>query len=257
MAKTKKKYDYRAVQAQKRNKQKAADAKAIARNKEFAQKYGKQIILGVIAAVVLIIAIWLCCKWFVGPGGSIPNWFGTLRDVEENWVVANTGTSSSPKYFKFGEVTAPEGYTLTEGYNYGDNLVQTFSYVADDEAAPVQEVYYGGAAGASAETMASNVLLYYGQEGEAKTATIAGRDVHYCFVSADTTVTYDSEGNTIEVPEEQHTGIAFLYIYQDTVQDSSVQICLQTKEGLLSELPTQEQLEAEMEKFVSLLTVAE
>lgn len=257
MAKTKKKYDYRAVQAQKRNKQKAADAKVIARNKEIAQKYGKQIIIGVIAAVVLIIAIWLCCKWFVGPGGSIPNWFGTLRDVEENWVIANTGTSSSPKYFKFGEVTAPEGYTLTEGYNYGDNLVQSFTYQADDENAAVQLASYAGYAGTSAETGASYVPLYYGQEAEAKTATINGHEVHYCYLTFDTTTTTDSEGNSIEVPEEEHTGVALMYIYQDTVQDSSVQVSLQSREGLLSEAPTQKQMEAEMEKFLSALTVAE
>lgn len=260
MAKTKKKYDYRARQGQRRNQQKAADAKAIARNKEIARKYGKQIIIGVIAAVVLIIAIWLCCKWFVGPGGSIPNWFGTLRDVEENWVIANTGTSSSPKYFKFGEVTAPEGYTLIEDYNYGDELTQTFTYQADDENAAVQLVSYMGAAGSSAETNASFMPMYYGQEAEAKTATVNGHEVHYCCFTFDTTATTattDAEGNAIEVPEEEHTGVALMYIYQDTVQDSSVQVSLQSREGLLSELPTQEQLEAEMEKFVSALTVAE
>lgn len=257
MAKTKKKYDYRARQGQRRNRQKAADAKAIARNKEIAQKYGKQIIIGVIAAVVLIIAIWLCCKWFVGPGGSIPNWFGTLRDVEENWVIANTGTSSSPKYFKFGEVTAPEGYTLTEGYSYGDGLTQSFTYQADDENAAVKLVSYMGAAGSSAESNASFTPMYYGQEAEARTATINGHEVHYCSFTFDTTLTTDAEGNAIQVPEEEHTGVALMFIYLDTVQDSSVQVSLQSKEGLLSEIPTLEQMEAEMEKFVSALTVAE
>lgn len=259
MAKTKKKYDYRARQGQKRNQQKAADAKAIARNKEFAQKYGKQIVLGVIAAVILIVAIWLCCKWFVGPGGSIPNWFGTLRNVEDNWLISNTGSTSSPKYFKLGEVTAPEGYTLNEDNNlYGDELVQTFSYTADDENALVQQVYYSGVPNLTAEAMVVNALSYYETKSDALTTTVAGRELHYGYMVSDTTeTTYDEEGNAVEVPEEEHTGRAALCIYEDTVQDSSVLVLLQSREALLSELPTQEQMEAEMEKFVSLMTVAE
>lgn len=259
MAKTKKKYDYRARQGQKRNQQKIADAKAVAKRKEFNAKYGKQVIFGVIAAVVLIVAIWLCCKWFVGPGGSIPNWFGTLRNVEENWLVTNTGSTSSPKYFKLGEVTAPEGYTLSEGYNlYGDELVQTFTYLADDENASVQQVYYSGVANLKAEEMIQNALSFYETKSEALTATVAGREVHYGYVVTDTTeTTYDEEGNAIEVPQEEHTGRSALCIYQDTVQDSCVLVLLQSKDTLLSEVPTQEQLEAEMETFVSLMTVAE
>lgn len=259
MAKTKKKYDYRARQGQKRNQQKIADAKAIARNKAFAKKYGKQIVLGVIAAVVLIVAIWLCCKWFVGPGGSIPNWFGTLRDVEENWLITNTGSTSSPKYFKLGEVTAPEGYTLDEDYNlYSDELVQTFSYTTDDENALVQQVYYSGVANLTAEEMIANALSYYETKSDALTATVAGHELHYGYVVSDTTVTtYDDDGNAIEVADEDRTGRAALCIYEDTVQDSCVLVLLQSKDTQLSEVPTQEQLEAEMENFVSLLTVAE
>lgn len=258
MAKTKKKYDYRAIQAQKRNKQKIADAQAVARNKAFVQKYGKQIIAGAVAVVLLVIAIWLCCKWFVGPGGSIPNWFGTLRNVEENWVIANTGSTSSPKYFKFGEVAAPEGYTLTESYNYyDDDLLQNFTYVADDENATVQEVYFGGVSGATAEEMSSMVLSFYGEEGdEVQVAEVNGHEVRYLYVIFEDT-SYDDEGNAIEVAEEEQTGTAYLYAYTNTVQDSSVLMYLATKDALLSELPTQEQLEAELPTFAALLTLAE
>lgn len=253
----KKKYDYRAVQAHKRNQQKIADAKAKAKQKEFFQKYGKQVIIGVVAAIVVIVAIWLGCKWFVGPGGSIPNWFGTLRNVEENWIVTNTGTTSRPKYFKLGEYNAPEGYTLDPDYNgSSDPLNQAQYYNANDEAAPVTSLYVSGVKNTSAEDMLASVLVLYGENTGAKQATIGGHDVHYAYVSMDTTVDeMDEEGNVIETPEENKTGTSMLVMYIDTVQNSSILVMLGTDEGPLADIVSEEVLMAEAERVLPLLTI--
>lgn len=253
----KKKYDYRAAQAHKRNQQKIADAKAKAKQKEFFQKYGKQVIIGVVAAIVVIVAIWLGCKWFVGPGGSIPNWFGTLRNVEENWIVTNTGTTRSPKYFKLGEYDAPEGYTLDPDYaGSSDPLNQFQYYTPNDEASPIESLYVSGVKNTSAADMITNVLGLYGENGGAKQSTIGGHDVHYAYITMDTTVDQmDEEGNVIETAEEDKTGTSMLVMYTDTVQNSSVLVMLSTKEAPLAEVVAEDVLLAEAEKVLPLLTV--
>lgn len=251
----KKKYDYRAQAAHKRNLQKIADEKAKQKEKEFIQKYGKQILIGVLAAIVLIVAIWLGCKFFVGPGGSIPNWFGTLRNVEEDWLIANTGTTSKPKYFKLGEYTAPEGYTQDETYGlYEGDLSQHQYYTANDENAVVQAVYVSGVGGIKAEQQVNNAMIFYPETSGAKQATIAGHDVHYVYLVS-TNTQYDEEGNVIEIPEEEQTGSSVLAMYTDSVQDSCVLVMLDTAEVAKADIVTEETLLAEAEKFLPLLTV--
>ena len=246
---------YRAQQAHKRNLQKIADEKAKQKEKEFIQKYGKQILIGVLAAIVLIVAIWLGCKFFVGPGGSIPNWFGTLRNVEEDWLIANTGTTSKPKYFKLGDYTAPEGYTLDEAYGlYEGDLSQHQYYTANDENAVVQAVYVSGVGGIKAEQQVNNAMIFYPETSGAKQATIAGHDVHYVYLVS-TNTQYDAEGNVIEIPEEEQKGSSVLAMYTNSVQDSCVLVMLDTAEVAKADIVTEETLLAEAEKFLPLLTV--
>ena len=109
----KKKYDYRAREAQRRNQQKIADAKAKQKEKEFIQKYGLKILIGVVALIVAIVAINLTVSFFRGPGGSIPQWFGSLRNVEEDWIIANTGTDSKPKYLSWLSTPPPKATPWT------------------------------------------------------------------------------------------------------------------------------------------------
>lgn len=252
----KKKYDYRAQQAHKRNQQKIADAKAQQKQKEFIDQYGKKILIGVAAAILAIVIIWLGCKWFVGPGGSIPNWFGTLRNVEEDWIIANLNTTDKPRYYKMGEYSAPEGYTQVESTLYTDELVQTQTYEANDENAVVQEMYVAGVRNISAAEQINTVLGYYTDSSEAKQATIAGYDVHYGYITYETTpVTYDDQGVAAEVAEEDRTGRSGLCMYIDGIKDSCMLVMLYSKEAPLAEVTTMEAMEAEMEKFLTPLVM--
>lgn len=253
----KKKYDYRAREAQRRNQQKIADAKAKQKEKEFIQKYGLKILIGVVALIVAIVAINLTVSFFRGPGGSIPQWFGSLRNVEEDWIIANTGTDSKPKYFKLAEYAAPEGYTLDPDYGMNtDPLIQSQYYTANDEAAVVDNVYVAGVKNTAAAEQLAAVMSYYPDNSGAKQATIAGHDVHYAYISQDTTMNQlDEEGNPIEIPEEERVGASMLVFYEDTVKDSCVLVMLQTNEGPKADIVSEEDLMAEAEKFISLLTV--
>lgn len=252
----KKKYDYRAQQAHKRNQQKIADERAKQKEKEFIQKYGKQILIGVLAAIVVIVAIWLGCKFFVGPGGSIPNWFGTLRNVEEDWLIANTGSANKPKYFKLGEYTAPEGYTLDEDYGLSaDALAQSQYYTANDENAVAQALYVSGVGGIKAEQQVASAMYFFPENSGAKQAEIAGYDVHYVYLTT-ANAQYDEQGNVIEIPEEEQTGSSALAMYINSVQDSCVLMMIQTAEDIAkADIPTEETLLAEAEKFLPLLSV--
>ena len=136
MATKKRKSNYAAREAHRKNVEQAKYKAQAAKRKAFWEKYKRYVIIGVPALIVLIIGIWLICKATIGPGGSIPNFFGHLRGVEENWIVANQGTDNAPRYYKMGEYNAPEGYTRDPDYNVSsDKLSQNFYYTADDENA--------------------------------------------------------------------------------------------------------------------------
>ena len=65
---------------------------------------------GCIAAALLVI-LWLACKWFVGPQGSIPNFFGHLVGVQDNWLIIDTSEDSrAPRYHHLADFEYPEGY---------------------------------------------------------------------------------------------------------------------------------------------------
>ncbi|MBE5803045.1 MAG: hypothetical protein E7316_00860 [Clostridiales bacterium] len=252
----KKKYDYRAQQAHKRNQQKIADAKAKQKQKEFIEKYGKQVLIGVVAVVLVIAAIWMF-GGLIRTDGSLPIMFGKLQNVEEDWIIANLNTTDKPRYYKMAEYTAPEGYTLSDEDDlFSDERVQTQTYVANDENAVVQEMFVSGVRNITAENQVNTVLGYYTTKSEAKRATIAGYDVHYGYISYETTpVTYDDQGIVVDVPEEEKTGRSGLCMYIDGIKDSCVLVMLYGKNGPLAEVTTMEALEAEMEKFLTPLVV--
>ena len=249
-------YDYRAAQNRKRNLEQAEIRRKQAKNKAIWEAHGKQIIIGSVAVVLALILIWLGCKFFMGPGGSLPNFFGNLRTVESDWIVANTGTSSKPKYFKMGEVTAPEGYTLDPEYIIGsDAKAQTFYFAADEANSAAKSVYVAGVSNTSAADMLNTVLgySYHESAGEATNATIGGHDVHYAYVvygdSATATDT-DLDG-TVEAID----GYPSLCMYIDSVQDSCVLVLINGYTAPLAEVASEADLLAQAEAILPCIVV--
>lgn len=245
-----KKRNYRAEAAHRRNVEQAKIRQEAAKRKAFWDAHGKQVIIAAVCAVAVILVIWLGCKWFVGPGGSIPNWFGTLRGVEEDWIVQNLGDSRSPRYYKMAEYQAPEGYTRDMDYSISsDTLNQVMYFTADDENAVIESVYVGGVKNKTAAdqvaTLSTNGM--FENVSETTVANMGGHEVHYVYLVTNTS----PEGT----PEEEYTGKASLCMYVDTVQSSSVLMMLYSQEAPLAEVTASDVMLAEAEPFVSLLTI--
>ena len=255
MAKRKQR-NYRAEQAHKRNLEQAEIRRKQKKQKEFLDKHGKTIAIASAAAVVVIVAVWLLCSLLIGPGGSIPNFFGTLQGVEDNWLITNTGSTSKPKYFKMGEFDAPEGYTLDPNYQATtDAKNQTFYFNADDENSAVKSVYVSGVANKTAAEMLETVVGYgyYASAEEAQTATIGGHDVHYAyFVYGDSNTATDTDLNG---EFEYLDGYPSLCMYTDTVQDSCVLVLINGHNTAIDQVAPAADLLAEAEKILPMLTV--
>lgn len=214
------------------------------KRQDFYAAHKKQIITGIIAVVVAIVLIWVGVDYFYTPGGSIRMFMGNLIGVEENWLVRNMGTTKKPMFFKFGEVDAPEGYTLDAEYNVSsEDREQSFYYNADDETATIQNVYFAGVKEKTGAEMIETVISsgMYASMSEGKTTEIAGMPIQYVYA----TMNPDSADDTIFS--------SLLIMYADTVKDSSVLINCTSFRGTEDEIPGEEAMLAAAESLVSCL----
>lgn len=210
----------------------------------FYAAHKKQIFIGVVAAVLVIALGWMAIDYFYTPGGSIRMFMGKLIGVEDSWIVRNLGTTKHPLYFKFGQVDAPEGYTLDADYSVtSDKSEQSFYYNADDESAAVQSVYYAGVKEKTSQEMLDTVMNsgMYASLSEAKETEIAGMKVHYVYAQMN--------------PDSTDASVfsALLIMYADTVKDSCVLINCTSGHLTQDQLPDEAAMLAEAEKLVACL----
>jgi hypothetical protein len=98
--------------------------------------------------------------------------------AESNWIVANTGSTDKPKYFKLGSVSEVDGYTLKTDYLVDEN-VPTFQYTPETAGA-IDNVTILAAKG-QAQEMAGKVAASYGSylqnavASEVTQVTLGGR----------------------------------------------------------------------------------
>ncbi len=248
-----KKINHRAEQARRRNAERAAQRQKAAQRQAFWAQHKKPIIISAVAAVAAIVLIFLGCKLFIGPGGSIPNFFGTLRGVQDNWIVTNTGTTSSPRYYKMGEYDAPQGYTLDPDYNVSsDKLNQSLYFNADSQDAVISTIYLSGVKDVSAAEQLDKVLDYgmYQESSGPLSGTLGGHEASYAYFLYSTT-----ENAPEDASLEELEGYAGLCVYIDTVQDSCVLVMLNSATASLADAPSQETLLAAAEELVARLTI--
>lgn len=219
-----------------------------------------------IAAVVVIVALWLVCKWFVGPGGSLPNFFGHVRGIEDSWVVtdlnprtnANAGSSNvdsssygkTPRYFHLASLEPLKGYTQDPGFTIqADETNQDQHYINDDENAMVNSVYVFGVANKTAEKHAGDMVSTMSLSSvtsDIMTDTIAGFDVRYVYF------VFDQEPDENGVVTEAY---ASLCLCIDTTEDACVLVILNTYDVPKDEVPTAEMMLPEAEIVLQHLTV--
>ena len=251
MAAGKRKQNYAAREAHRKNMERAKVQEQASKRKAFLKKYRTLLTIGIPALVVLVVGIWLVVKATVGPGGSIPNFFGSLQGVQENWIVTNQGTDKAPRYYRMGAFDAPEGYTLDAEYKISsDKGDRTFYYKADDDSAVIKDIYLTGVRNKKASEMVTTVLnysMFYGDPVISE-EPVAGHEAKWIVgtLNDDETATEESE---LEIGHKQMT------VYIDSVQDACVLALMTTKSAAQEELPSNEEVLAAAEELLSHLTV--
>ncbi len=214
--------------------------------------------------ILLILGVWLLLKATVGPGGSIPNFFGKLQGVESNWLVSNFGTSSKPRYYKMGTYDAPEGYTLNENMTTGsDELEQRFYYDADDPNALVQHFYVCPVEEKSAQEQMDSFMGYslFYESGELHHENLAGFDSYWISGTVDDNQDEDaalsSIQNTGESTDEEEekaplvNGHRQMTLYTDASRGSCILLMVTTaSDAPAEEIPSEEDLRVEAEKLL-------
>lgn len=134
--------------------------------------------VALVAAIVLVIALY-------NDGSLALNEEGLPVMEANNWLVANKGSSSDPKYYKVGEISPLDGFSVEEDTLEDMSMnMRIYNFLADDPDSQITQ-YYATAtdrpAKDNAETANANYLLYYDslQISDVRTAAIDGLEVHY------------------------------------------------------------------------------
>ena len=104
------------------------------------EKEFKTIIIGLISFVVVIALVMIGIKVYDNIG-TIKVKDNVIQNVEDTWIIKNTGTNSKPSVFKMAEITAPvEGYAVRTPERTVQ-YTQVNYYEAEDESNPIPSYY--------------------------------------------------------------------------------------------------------------------
>ena len=227
----------------------------------------RQAILIALAAVLAVVLLWLGCKWCFGPGGSLPNFFGTLRGVEDTWVVTDLNPhtnshknsaladsyaySKTPRYFHVATLAPLEGYTQDPGFTLSsDGMNQDQHYINDDENAVLNSAYVFGIANKTSEQhvadMVDSMTGMAGAISDVARDTIAGFDTTYVYFL------YNQDPDETGTVTEAYASLCMCI---DTTEDACVLVLLNSYILPVDEVPTLEAMVAESEFVLKHLTV--
>lgn len=238
-----KKYNYAAEQARKRNAEKAKYRAEAAKRKAWWEANGQKTITIAVIALVVVLAFWVVCRFFFGPGGSIPNFFGNLRGVEENWLVGNVADDGrTPRYFKLATYEAPEGYVESEFSAHSDELVKDMYFSDESKEQVIQDVYLSHVQGMTGEEQLANLSLYAMnmENSGAQKGTIAGYEADYMYIVFD----------QAEISGEG-TAYATLCCYFETPYDAVVSAMINSRTVESGTVPSLETMLAEADKMLA------
>lgn len=257
-----KKIDYKAREAHRKNAEKAALAKKKAQRDAYLKQNGKKLTVIVIAAVLALTLVICCCKWFVSLDGHINIMFGQLRGVGDNWIVTNLAESKNGQsYYKLGTFDMPEGYVkdADNGGMNSDKLARSFYIRPTDETDRISSVYICGIKNSTGEEMMNKVLSYGMSEkaSEIRRATIGDTELVYAWFHYDTTATDKNltEEELALIPENERAGYSALVAYADTVKGATVLFNISSVKGLYQDAPTEEELLPTLEQMVGRTTL--
>lgn len=218
-------------------------AKISARSKGYRKTYKKVtgytdlekkiMIIGFSALVIILIAV-LVLPDAIAKIGSLKVVDGVVQDAGENWLLANTGTSSKKIYKKLAEVAPIEGYELSETVDgITDANLRYFVYKPADGSESPELLIQSGSN--EAETLITNYrsmissyaeVLYLDEEIHEE--TINGMKTYSCVIEY--RMEDYAEETTAETTEE--TEVTYTYtqsavVYVDSnLSDKCVVITL-------------------------------
>lgn len=223
----------------------AKKAETTGRVNDWLRAHSKAVKITVSVAAVALVLAWLLCKWFVGPGGSIPDFFGHLVGVEDNWLILNTAEKGKdPRYHHLADFDIPQGYEKGEFTVFTDGVQRDFFCKPVAEGGLICDFYISAAKNMTGAKYLDMMLSYQTHKtvSEKKTAVIAGKDVNYVYM------TYDDK-------EVEGQGFSCLCIYADTKQGSCVSAVINSYTVPHALLPDEAALLAEAENILAGLTI--
>ncbi len=260
------KQERRRIAAAKRKELKGRKDALIVTAKAWLKENRQPVIKWTAIAAAVILVVWLGCKFFVGPGGSLPNFFGHLRGVEDSWVVTdlnprsnvNAGSSNmdnaprskTPRYFHLATLNPLPGFTQDVGFAISEGEhAQDQHYTANEPGGLVESVYVFGIPNKTAEKHAGDMVSTMSLSSvtsEVMTAQIAGFDTRYVYF------VFDGDPNEMGETTEAY---ASLCLCIDTQKDACVLVILNSYMGPKAEVPTVDALVEAVGPVLENLTV--
>ena len=90
---------------------------------------------------------------------------GAIVGMEDNWLVANGGTSQRPRYYKLGEAGELSGYSMDSSFASDASLIRDIYYYPEAEDNPVDYVSMGASQVKAAELAETVSTTLSGIEG--------------------------------------------------------------------------------------------
>lgn len=195
--------------------------------------------------------------------GHLPVQEGVVVTEADNWIVANTESAGSPRYFKLGTAGEVEGYTRSRDETLvSDANTAPFTYKPEDETSAIDSatVMVGGGA---YDTLAANVHANYGtymtgaQVGEMDESDVGGTPARSFAIS----YSYENpaaEGAQGEDGAQTQASTVYVrghYIYLRAGHDRSVIVSVSSQAGEEATLASEELLKTEALKIAAQVTI--
>ena len=180
--------------------------KKSAKSKGYRKTYAKrpyltknEIIAAIAIAAAIVLAIVLFTVFY--NDGSLKVKDGVVQVSGENSLIANAGTTEQPRYFKVGQTSEVEGYTMTSEPMSTDANVTVYTYTAN-EASAVDEAGMSAFAFDAKVYMESLQAAYADSTSfecsELLTTEIDGHAVYYIVYNALPEVVKESQAQAVE-----------------------------------------------------------
>lgn len=203
----------------------SARAKGYRKNQKkstgYTESEKKIMTIGFLVIVLVIVGVLVLPDW-IESFSLLKVKDGVVQGVEDNWLICNLGTSSSPKYRKLAEINPVEGFELT-GTNYitdanvpyfvyaptGDSAAQQMTIQAGNGDAQTLAEKYASSIGAFAEVLYQDEVIHDTVgDREIWAVLVEYRMENYTETETETEADSETEPKTTQSPND----------YTDTVE---------------------------------------